>query len=502
MGARLPRHLLTPLVVACALFMENLDSTVIATALPAIALDLRQDPITLKLALTSYLLSLAVFIPASGWAADRYGARLIFRGAIVVFTLGSVLCGLSGSLPAFIGARVLQGLGGAMMVPVGRLVLLRSVPKSEIVQALTYLTIPALIGPILGPPLGGFITTYFNWRWIFWINVPIGILGITMATLFIADIREPDARRLDLRGFVLSGLGLSLLSFGLTVAGRSFVSPLQAGLLIGAGLVFVTLYVLHARRAADPILDLTLLRIATFRASIAGGFLFRLGIGALPFLLPLLLQIGFGLDPFRSGCLTFASAAGAMAMKASAGPILRRFGFKRVLVCNALLSSAFLVCYGLFTATTNELLILAALLSGGFFRSLEFTSINAIAFADIDDGRMSRATSFASVAQQLSLSTGVATGAAAIEISQVLHHDASLGARDFSVAFFVVAAISAASALIFWQLPASAGEALRSVRPPPPAPDGSPAAQDNRIQAEPRDPAALFDPPRKPVART
>ena len=211
--------MLTPLVVACALFMENMDSTVIATSLPAIARDLHQDPITLKLAMTSYLLSLAVFIPASGWAADRFGARLIFRGAIVVFTLGSILCGLSSSLTAFIAARVLQGLGGAMMVPVGRLVLLRSVPREELVTALAYLTIPALIGPIVGPPLGGFITTYFAWRWIFWINVPIGILGVTLATLFIADIRETDVWPLDVTGFLLSGLGLSTLSFGLTVAG-------------------------------------------------------------------------------------------------------------------------------------------------------------------------------------------------------------------------------------------------------------------------------------------
>ena len=456
--------MLTPLVVACALFMENMDSTVIATSLPAIAQDLHQDPITLKLAMTSYLLSLAVFIPASGWAADRFGARLIFRGAIVVFTLGSILCGLSGSLTAFIAARVLQGLGGAMMVPVGRLVLLRSVPREELVTALAYLTIPALIGPIVGPPLGGFITTYFAWRWIFWINVPIGILGVTLATLFIADVRETDVWPLDVKGFLLSGLGLSTLSFGLTVAGRAFVPTPVAFTLIVGGAVLVVVYVHHARRTRYPIIDLGLLAIPTFRASVVGGFTFRMGIGALPFLLPLLFQIGFGLNPFQSGCLTFAAAAGAMLMKATAKPILERFGFKRVLVFNAVLSSLFMVLYGLFTPTTSEVLVLAALLGGGFLRSLQFTSINALAYADIDAPAMSRATSFASVSQQLSLSAGVAAGAAAIEFSQWWHADASLSTRDFRVAFFAVAAISASACFVFARLPVDAGDLLRGAR--------------------------------------
>ena len=476
--------------------MENMDSTVISTSLPAIAVDLHQDPITLKLALTSYLLSLAVFIPASGWAADRFGARLIFRGAIVVFTLGSIACGLSSTLPGFVAARILQGLGGAMMVPVGRLVLLRSVRREELVTALAYLTIPALIGPILGPPLGGFITTYFQWRWIFWINVPIGILGFTLATIFIADARETEVWPLDVPGFLLSGAGLSLLTFGMTVAGRGFVSPAIALGLTGGGGALIGLYVLHARRTQFPILDLKLLSIPTFRASVAGGFLFRLGIGSLPFLLPLLLQLGFGLNPFQSGCLTFASAAGAMAMKATATPILRRFGFKRVLVVNAVLSSLFLVAYGTFTAATAPLLVFAALLAGGFFRSLEFTSINALAFADIKAREMSRATSFTSVAQQLSLSTGVAMGAGAIEFSQWLHGDATLGTRDFSIAFFVVAAISAVSALVFWSLPAGAGDALRSTakRKVTTAlmPSGGMGDQ----------PATVLDAPRNPVART
>ena len=449
--------ILTPLIVACALFMENLDGTVLSTSLPAIAADLRQDPISLKLALTSYLLALAVFIPASGWAADRFGARTVFRAAIVVFTLGSVLCGLCQSLPQFVLARIVQGFGGAMMVPVGRLVLLRSVERSQIVKALAYLTFPALIGPVLGPLVGGYITTYFHWRWIFWINVPIGVLGVVLASLFIDNIREEQPPPLDVAGFALSGAGLSALMFGLTVAGRDFV-PLPATLaLTGLGVASLLLYVRHARRARFPIIDLDLLRHPTFRANIYGGFLFRLGIGAIPFLLPLMLQIGFGYSPFESGSLTFAAAAGAMLMKTTAGPILRRLGFRRVLLGNALLSSAFLASYGLFTAQTPHWLMLVLLLAGGFFRSLQFTSLNAIAYAEIDNAGMSRATSFAAVAQQLSLTAGVAAGAAAIEIAREVHGGGALAAQDFGPAFFAIALVSASSVLVFRTLARDAG---------------------------------------------
>ena len=305
---------LTALIIATALFMENMDGTVLATSLPAIAADLHQDPIVLKLALTSYLLTLAVFIPASGWIADKLGARTVFCSAIIIFTIGSVLCGASNSLGTLIAARVFQGLGGAMMVPVGRLVLLRSVAKSEMVDALAYLTVPALIGPVVGPPLGGFITTYFHWRWIFWINVPIGLLGLLLSLRFIQNVREREVAPFDFKGFLLSGLGLLSLIFGLTVVGRGLV-PLSvvAGLILG-GIALLWLYVGHARRTPNAILDLSLLELPTFYAGVVGGFLFRLGIGALPFLLPLLLQIGFGLTPFQSGSLTFAAAAGAMAI--------------------------------------------------------------------------------------------------------------------------------------------------------------------------------------------
>ena len=462
----MPRSLLTPLIIATALFMENLDGTVISTSLPAIANDFGIDPIVLKLALTSYMLTLAVFIPASGWVADRFGARTVFCAAIVVFTLGSILCGASNSLRTLIAARVFQGVGGAMMVPVGRLVLLRTVPKNELVSALAYLTIPALIGPVLGPPVGGFITTYFHWRWIFWINVPIGVIGVVLSLTFIENLREEQIAPFDFTGFFLSGFGLSALMFGLTLVGRGFTSIPTELAMLAIGGVALTLYARHARVEPDAILDLSLLAKPTFFAGVVGGFIFRIGVGAIPFLLPLMLQIGFGLTPFASGSLTFAAAAGAMAMKFTASAIIRRFGFRPVLIANAAISAAFLASYGFFTVTTPQWLILALLLAGGFFRSLEFTALNAIGFADIEPARMSRATSFSSVAQQMSQTTGVAAGAAAIEAVQFLAGDATLSANDFGPAFFIVAAISLGSIPIFMRLSANAGAEVSGRIPP------------------------------------
>jgi EmrB/QacA subfamily drug resistance transporter len=457
----LPSYLVTALTVACALFMENLDSTVIATSLPAIAKDLHDDPISLKLALTSYLISLAIFVPASGWAADRFGARMIFRAAILVFILGSILCGISATLLGLVGARAVQGLGGAMMVPVGRLLLLRSVERSELVNALSYQTVPALLGPMTGPLLGGFITTYFHWRWIFWINVPIGAVGIILATIFVEDVKDGTAWPLDVTGFLLCGLGLAFVLFGLGGAGRGLIPWEAAIFLAGWGTVALSAYVLHARRAAFPLLDLKLLSIKTFRASVTGGSLFRIGIGSIPFLLPLMLQAGFGFTAFHSGSITFIAAVGAMAMKATALRILRFFGFRRVLVFNAMLSAAFLACYGFFTPSTPVVVIMSLLLVGGFVRSLEFTSLNAIAYAEIDSAKMSAAVSLASVAQQLSLSLGVAAGAGALQGFALFSPGTDvLALGNFKWAFIAMAAVSLSAVAAFLQLPANAGSEL------------------------------------------
>jgi EmrB/QacA subfamily drug resistance transporter len=455
----MPRYFVT-LIVAVALFMETMDSTVIATSLPAIAADLGEDPISLKLALTSYLLSLAVFIPISGWMADRFGARTVFRAAIVVFTLGSAACGFAQGLADFVLFRVIQGMGGAMMVPVGRLVILRSVPKSELISALAWLTIPALMGPVIGPPLGGFISTYASWRWIFWINIPVGLLGVALASRYIADIREEGLPPLDVKGFFLSGIGLAGLAFGITTIGQGLFPPAMVGALLVVGVIGLWLYVRHARTATAPLLDLDLLKVDTFYASVVGGFFYRIGVGAMPFLLPLFFQLGFGMTPFQSGMLTLASAVGAVAMKTTAAPILRRFGFRRVLVVNAVVSATFIAAIALFTAGTPPVVILGVLLIGGFFKSLQFTSINSIAYADIDSKAMSRATSFASVAQQLSLSAGVTAGALVLEIQRLGRHDISVEASDFPWAFLLVACIAASSALIFARLPKDAGSNL------------------------------------------
>jgi len=465
---------IVPLVVATALFMENTDSTVIATALPAIAKSLGEDPIALKLALTSYLVSLAVFIPVSGWAADRWGARTIFRAALGVFMAGSLACAASGSLAGFVAARFLQGLGGAMMVPVGRLVILRSVPKAELVGALAYLTIPALIGPIIGPPLGGFITTYFDWRWIFLINIPIGIAGIVLATVYFENLREADRPPLDVVGFGLTGTGLAVLMLGLATIGRHLMPDWVSWACMAAGVALLGLYLRHARRVAHPVIRLDLLRHATFRAAVTGGSLFRIGTGAIPFLLPLMLQVGFGLDPLSSGLITFAAAAGAMLIKIVGPRILRSLGFRRVMVANALIASAFLAVNGLYTAQTPHWIIVGVLLVGGCVRSLQFTCVNAIAYADLEPREMSAATSLASVAQQISLSLGVSLGALALEGAAGWHGRSEIAAEDFGFAFLAVAAISAGSFFAFRRLAPDAGAEVSGQVVARPA-DGSPA---------------------------
>jgi EmrB/QacA subfamily drug resistance transporter len=451
---------LIPLIVATALFMENMDSTVIATSLPAIAADIGTSPLTLKLAITSYLLSLAVFIPASGWTADRFGARMVFSLAVGVFMIGSIGCALSTSVSHFVIARILQGAGGAMMTPVGRLVLLRSIDKRALVNAMAWVTVPALVGPVIGPPLGGFITTYFSWHWIFLINIPIGLLGIFMALRYIDPIRSEDPERFDLYGLVLAGIGLGGIAFGLSVAGLNLLPWTVVAALVVVGSISMTLYVIHAGRTGSPVLDFSLLHLSTLRASIIGGFLFRLGIGALPFLLPLLMQVGFGLSPFKSGLVTFASAVGAMGMKTLAARIIRTFGFRNIMVVNAIVSSLFLAACALFTASTPLLLIMIILVVGGFFRSLQFTAINTVAYAEVEPAQMSRATTLVSVNQQLAISAGVAVGAFSVESTMMLRHVSELTAAEFPPAFLVVAIISAVSAYFFWQMPDDAGHEI------------------------------------------
>jgi EmrB/QacA subfamily drug resistance transporter len=451
------RPILVPLIVACAMFMQNLDSTVIATALPTIAQSLGESPLRLNVAITCYLLSLAVFIPISGWVADRFGARRVFTGAIVVFTLGSIGCGFADSLPALVAARIVQGMGGALMVPVGRLVLLRTVEKSDLVRAMSYVSVPALLGPVMGPPLGGFIVTYASWRWIFFINIPIGVLGIILVNLVVADLKETGRRPFDLSGFAMTGLGLAALAFGFENVGRGTLPAILVMALLALGAACTVLYVRHTSRVAYPIIDLALLKIPTYASATMGGFLFRMGLGALPFLLPLMLQVGFGLDALSSGLLTFASAAGAMTMKLTAAQIIRALGFRLVLVGDAVISALFLFGYSLFRPDTPHLVIFLALLAGGFFRSLQMTSINSLSYADVPPAMLSRATSLTSMAQQLSQTVGVATGALFLQVMLTLRGGTALTAGDFYPAFVGVAMISLLSVPFFLRMSPDAG---------------------------------------------
>jgi EmrB/QacA subfamily drug resistance transporter len=460
------RQIIVPLIVAGALFMQNLDSTVISTAIPTIAASLGEDPLRLNLAITSYLLSLAIFIPLSGWTADRFGARNVFRTAILVFTLGSVGCGFAHSLPELVVARIIQGMGGAMMVPVGRLALLRTVAKADLVGAMSYLTMPALIGPVIGPMLGGFIVTYGSWRWIFFINIPIGLIGMALVHHFIENSRENAPGPLDYRGFVLAGVGLAALMYGIEASGRGMLTGGLVVLLVGGGAALLVLYVLHARLTPNAIIDLSLLRIPTFRAAMLGSAVFRTGIDGLPFLMPMLLQVGFGLNPLASGFLTFATYAGAMTMKMSATPILRTFGFRPVLIGNAAICWLFMTGYGLFRPTTPHLVIFAALLAGGFFRSLQVTSTNTLVFADVPAAVMSRATSFASMAQQLAMSMGVGAAALMLHLSVLWRGGGPLVAADFTPVFFAGGMFALAAILVFLPMASDAGAELSGHRAP------------------------------------
>jgi len=448
---------IVPLIVAVALFMENMDSTVIATSLPAIAADIGTDPLALKLAITSYLISLAVFLPVSGWTADRFGARNVFRLAILVFISGSIGCALSQSLTQFVIARMVEGVGGAMMTPVARLILVRTVDKRELVVAMIWVTIPALFGPMIGPVFGGFLTTYVSWHWIFIINVPIGLAGIVLATIYIEDIKAESIDPFDARGAALAGIAIAGLTFGGSSLGVNFLPLGIVVAMIVVGAAAAIAYVIHARRTPTPILDLSLLKFPTLHAAVVGGFFYRGGIGCLPFLLPLALQLGFGLTAFQSGLITVSNVFGALGMKTIIPIVLRRFGFRSALMVNAVISAGLVGLCATFVPGVPFAWIVGVLLVGGFFRSLQYTSLNTIAYADIDPRHMSRATSLVAVSQQLSLSVSVALGASLVELTLAWRGADQITAADFQPAFVIVALVSAATCVIFWRLPPDAG---------------------------------------------
>ena len=455
------------MIVASAMFMEQLDGTVLATALPTMARSFDVDPLRMNIALTSYLLTLAMFIPASGRIADRFGSRSVFRAAIGMFTIGSILCAQAPTLWALVAARMLQGAGGAMMSPVGRLVMLRVVSKAELVRSMAWLMVPATIGPIVGPPLGGFIVTYLSWHWIFYINVPIGILGIILVTVFIEEMKEPTRTKFDLVGLILSGTALACLMFGIEVGSRGAGSvPVVAGLL-AAGAVSGTLYIAHARRAEHPMLDFRLLRITTFRMSLLCGSLSRIAVGAMPFLLPMMFQLGFGMSAASSGLITFVSSIGSLAMRVCAPFFLEHLGFRNVLTWIGALATGLLALSAAFRPNWPLPLIYAILIANGFFQSLQFMAYNTIAYADIPREDMSAATSFYTTFQQMSLTLGIAVSAAALaaSIAAMGHQQPML--PDFSAAFLFVAAVSLFAPLLATRLDKAAGAELSGHRDRP-----------------------------------
>ncbi|MGB7887651.1 MAG: DHA2 family efflux MFS transporter permease subunit [Xanthobacteraceae bacterium] len=399
---------LLPWLVAVAFFMESLDTTILNTAVPVVSEALNVAPLSMKSVLASYTLSLAVFIPISGWMADRFGTRRVFASAIGLFTLGSVLCGLSSDIHLLVASRVLQGCGGAMMVPVGRLTLVRTFEKSELIRAMSFVAIPGLIGPMLGPIVGGLIVGYLQWRFIFFVNLPVGIAGLILVYLHLPDYREPNTEPLDIVGLILFGSGVALLSYVLEIFGEHTLSPGEILGLLSISLALIAGYGLHGGQIAFPLLQLSLFRIRTFSAAVSGSFFTRLGIGGVPFLLPLLYQVGLGFSPVQSGLLIMPQALAAMSTKFLMPKILERVGFRSVLISNTIILGVLLMLFATVGTGTPLWVIVLQAFCYGAFTSLQYTSMNTLVYADIPDDRASNASSIASTMQQMSVSFGVA----------------------------------------------------------------------------------------------
>jgi EmrB/QacA subfamily drug resistance transporter len=449
------------LLVAGALFMEQLDGTVIATALPQMALSFGTQAVDLNIGLSAYMLTLAVFIPASGWVADRLGAKAVFASAVAIFTLSSILCGASNALWPFVGARVLQGIGGAMMVPVGRLIVLRNTEKQHLMAAIAYLTWPGLAAPLLGPPLGGLIATYTSWRWIFLLNVPLGIAAIALALALIPNVRGEERGGFDWPGFVLTGFAAFGLIDSLELIGRD--GGVLAFLLLAISLALGAAAVWHALHAAHPLLDVSPFKVATFRIAVRGGTVFRSAITALPFLLPLLFQVGFGLSPFLSGLLLLSVFAGNLGMKPGTSFVLSRFGFKTTLLVNSAIGIVTIFGCALLSPQTPTPLIMALLFISGLARSMQFTTLSTLAFADLPKTGMSGANTLFSMLQQMASGLGIAIGAIALRLAS-LTHSGPVTMADFHLAFAIVGLVALTAFLDFRGLAPDAAEALRRGR--------------------------------------
>jgi EmrB/QacA subfamily drug resistance transporter len=460
LSPRMASKQLLPWLVAVAFFMESLDTTILNTAVPAIAAALKVAPLSMKSVLSSYTLSLAVFIPISGWMADRFGTRRVFASAIALFTLGSVLCGLSTNIHLLVACRILQGCGGAMMVPVGRLTLVRTFAKSELVRTMSFVAIPSLVAPMLGPIAGGLIVAYFHWRMIFFLNLPIGLTGLVMVYLHLPDYREEHVHPLDVVGLLLFGSGIGLLSYVLEIFGEHTLSAAEMlGMLVTAA-VLLTVYGFRAARVQFPLLRLSLFRVRTFRSAVRGSFFTRLGIGGIPFLFPLLYQVGLGFTPVQSGLLLMPQAVAAMSMKVTMPGILARFGYRGVLISNTVILGLLIMLFATIGTGTPVWLIVIQTFCFGFFTSLQYTSMNTLVYADVTADLTSSASTIASTMQQMSISFGVAAAslATAFFIPNRFHSNPPQMIHGIHEAFLVLGAMTVLSTLIFAELKPGDGD--------------------------------------------
>ncbi|MCA5101013.1 MFS transporter [Klebsiella pneumoniae] len=451
------------LLVAGAFFMEFLDGTVIATALPDMARDFGVTAVELNIGISAYLITLAVLIPASGWIADRFGARAIFTLALAIFTLASVFCGLSTEVHIFVAMRILQGVGGALMVPVGRLAVLRTTPKHQLIKAIATLTWPALVAPIIGPPLGGFITRYASWHWIFFINVPLGLAAIILSLRIIPDIRETERRSFDLSGFITTSVAMVSLVTAMERLGdrQPRIWPTLALAALGFGCLLYSIR--HFRRAAAPMVRLDALQVPTFRVTMYGGSLFRASISAVPFLLPLLFQVGFGMDPFHSGLLVLAVFVGNLTIKPATTPLIRWLGFRRLLLINGALNVCSLLACALLTPQTPVWAIMLILYLGGVFRSIQFTGVSTLAFADVPAAQMSDANTLFSTASQLAVGLGITLGAIGIRLGEQVGdwlHLTELPGISFRLSFVFIALICLVGMIDSLHLAKTAGSSV------------------------------------------
>jgi EmrB/QacA subfamily drug resistance transporter len=451
-----------PWVVATTLFMEQLDSTIVNTAVPTMAASLHVTPLSLKAVVTSYILSLAVCIPVSGWIADRFGTRRVFAIAVAVFTFSSILCGLSINAPMLVAARILQGMGAAMMMPVGRLSIIRTFPKSELLMAMNFVIIPALIGPLLGPTVGGIIVHWLSWRDIFFVNVPVGLAALLLIHRHMPDYHGDAARPLDVVGLVMFGSGTALLSWLLEIFGEHHLDATSALILLLLSISLLAGYGWHASQTSYPLLRLALFRVRTFRVSVIGGFVTRLGIGGLPFLLPLLYQLGLGLPAWQSGLLMMPSAAAAMGMKFLSGRLLARFGYRQILIVNTVMIGFTIGLFALVVPSTPIAVIVLLSLTMGFFNSLQFSSMNSMAFSDIENADSSMASTIASSLQQMSMSFGLACGTliAGWYLGDLPQTDHAAVTGALHHAFLTLGALTCLSSWSFWTLRSEDGESV------------------------------------------